>query len=271
MVVPVILSEFFEASTGAEYCIGITQKLMLVLRMLRNHFRIPTASHIFEHLAMVTRIMRTPKSLPGCIIECGCWKGGSAANLSLVAKLCGRMLNVFDSFSGLPSVPPNEIHVYTKGDYCGSLHEVQQNIRRYGALDCCRLHEGFFDVTLPAFHEPAILIFLDVDLTISLKTCLEYLWTQLHEDCYLFTHEARDREIVDVFFDCDWWRRTLRTDPPGLIGAGTGLGLIPFPGGFKSSLAYTVKESSSLNGSRVRSQQALMEESLPPWGCTRRS
>jgi hypothetical protein len=267
IVAPVILSEFFEGSTGAEYEIGFTQKLVLVLRFVWNYFRVRTASHVFEHVAMATRIMRTPKSLPGCIIECGCWKGGSAANLSLVAKLCGRTLNVFDSFAGLPSVPANEIHTYTAGEYCGALPEVQGNILRCGALDCCRLHEGFFDATLPAFHEPAILIFVDVDLTISLKSCLKYLWPQLSEGCYFFTHEARDREIIEVFFDRDWWRQTFRTEPPGLIGAGTGLGLIPFPGGFISSLAYTVKESSRLSGSRASSQQALTEPSLPVSGC----
>ncbi len=107
---------------------------------LSHHYRL----HIFEHLAMGTRIMRAPKGLPGCIIECGCCKGGSSANLSLVAKLCGRTLNIFDSFCGLPSVPTNEIHKYTKRDFCGSLQEVQENIRRWGALDWCRLQEGFF-------------------------------------------------------------------------------------------------------------------------------
>ena len=167
LVAPMMLSEFFEGSTGAEYGVEFIQKLVLVLRMAWNHFRVPTASHIFEHLAMATRIMRTPKTVPGCIIECGCWKGGSAANLSLVAKLCGRTLNIFDSFSGLPPTPPDEIHTYAEGEYCGSLREVQANIRRCGALGCCRLHEGFFDATLPAFHEPAIFIFLDVDLTLS--------------------------------------------------------------------------------------------------------
>src|SRR5260370_27562540 len=114
-----MLSEFFEGSTGGEYGIGFGKKLMLVWRMAWNHFRIPTASHIFEHLAMATRIMRTPKSVSGCIIECGCWKGGSSANLSLVAKLCGRTLNVFDSFSGRPAVPPDEIHVYAVRDHYG--------------------------------------------------------------------------------------------------------------------------------------------------------
>jgi hypothetical protein len=251
MVAPVILSEFFDASTGAEYGIGFTRKVILVWRMALNRFRISTASHIFEHLAMAAQIMRTPKTLPGSIIECGCWKGGSAANLSLVAKVCGRTLNVFDSFSGLPSVPTDEIHVYAKGDYCGSLSEVRENIRRFGALDQCQLHEGFFDSTLSEFHEPVILIFLDVDLTISLKTCLEYLWPNLNEGGYLFTHEARDREVVDVFFDRKWWRSTLGTEPPGLIGAGNGLGLIPLPGGFQSDLAYTVKQPNSLGEARA--------------------
>ncbi len=65
------------------------------------------------------------------------------------------------------------------------------------------------------------------------------------------THEARDREIIEVFFDRDWWRLTFETEPHGLIGAGTGLGPISCSGGFKGNLGYTLKESGCLDGSHA--------------------
>ena len=40
----------------------------------------------------------------GVIVECGCYRGGSSAKLSIISKLLGRKLIIFDSFEGLPAV-----------------------------------------------------------------------------------------------------------------------------------------------------------------------
>ena len=67
--------------------------------MARNYRRI---TRVIEQLIMATQILRSPKTVEGCVVEYGSFKGGSAANLSLVCALCGRQLEVFDSFAGLP-------------------------------------------------------------------------------------------------------------------------------------------------------------------------
>jgi O-methyltransferase len=69
----------------------------------------------------------TPADMPGDIVECGTWKGGSAVNLSLVRKTIRRKLRIYDSFEGLP---PGELHHrqakhYREGEYCGALGEVK--------------------------------------------------------------------------------------------------------------------------------------------------
>src|SRR5215203_1739797 len=101
---PVILGEYLKDETGREYGIGLGAKAILALRMLRNNWRIPTLSQFPEHITMATKIMRIPRSTSGCVVECGCYAGGSTANLSLVCSLTGRQLEVFDSFEGLPSM-----------------------------------------------------------------------------------------------------------------------------------------------------------------------
>jgi hypothetical protein len=73
---------------------------------------------------------------------------------------------VFDSFAGLPEpaedeklhmVPSiNNISTFEKGDWCGTIEVVTENIRRYGNLSVCRFHEGYFDQTLPHFGEPVV-------------------------------------------------------------------------------------------------------------------
>jgi O-methyltransferase len=249
--VPVILAEYFQPETGRDYGIGFFTKIKLALRMRRNYGKIITGSRVIEHLLMATQIMRVPKSVEGCVVECGSFKGGSATNLSLVCALCDRQMEIFDSFAGLPEpsavdlehklVSLGQVHTYAKGAWKGALEEVKGNITRYGSVERCNFNVGYFDATLPSFHKKLIFAFLDVDLRDSLETCLNYLWPQLQDGCYIFTHEAPHMEIASVFFSELWWESHARSKAPGLVGAGTGLGLLPATGGFRSDLGYTVK------------------------------
>ncbi len=248
---PAFLAEYFDAKTGREYGVGFWQKWILLWRMIRNKKKIQTASDFLEHITIATQILNIPKSIEGCVVECGCFKGGSTANLSLVCQLCNRSLEVFDSFSGLPepdeadrvhsSMDRNKVDVYKKGAYCGSLEEVKGNISQYGAIEVCQLRVGYFQDTLPHFKKKSVLMFLDVDLRASLETCVIHLWPLLAEGGYLFTHEAQQMEIASLFFDREWWQQKLHTGPPGLVGAGCGIGLLPRKGAYKSCLGYAVK------------------------------
>src|SRR6266849_4382247 len=104
---PILLSEYFDSETGKEYGVGLWAKLRLAFRMAGNRKKVVTGSHYLEHLLMATEILKVPKSLEGCVVECGSFKGGSATNLSLVCALCSRQLEIFDSFQGLPE--PSEL------------------------------------------------------------------------------------------------------------------------------------------------------------------
>jgi hypothetical protein len=248
---PILLAEFLDRETGKEYGVSFFSKIKLAYRMARNRRRLTTASHFLEHLMMATEILKVPKSIPGSVVECGTFKGGSATNLSLVCELCDRHLEIFDSFEGLPEPTDGDrehkllgtqtIHSYGQGAYRGSLPEVRRNIAAYGAIAVCEFHPGYFDESLPNFASRSVLVFADVDLTSSLETCLKYLWPLLQEGCCFFTHEAQHLEISALFFDQSWWRSNLDCPAPGLIGAGTGIGLLPESGGYRSNLAYTIK------------------------------
>ncbi|MBI1335782.1 MAG: hypothetical protein GC164_02340 [Phycisphaera sp.] len=248
---PAILGEFFDGSTGRAYGLTLSRKVLLVWTFLRNTKRVTTASHFLEHLVMATRLLRVPPEVKGCVVECGCYQGGSTTNLSILCEITGRPLHVFDSFKGLPApseadrshaLPgPEEEHVYEEGGWAASLETVKRNIAAHGKLEVCTFHEGFFDATLPGFGEPCVLAFVDVDLVSSLQTCLKNLWLTLVEGSCLFTHEAHHHEIALAFFDRAWWRENLKCEPPGLVGAGCGLGLQPKAGGYGSAIGYAVK------------------------------
>lgn len=248
---PVILAEYFDSETGKEYGIGFWKKLRLAIRMKRNHGRITTGSYVIEHLIMATEIMKVPKALEGCVVECGTFKGGSATNLSLVCELCNRSIEIFDSFQGLPEpseadrehvlVGAGQIHTYNAGAWKGTLDEVKKNITDHGKIGLCRFNVGYFSETMPTFQKKVVFAFLDVDLRGSLEPCIKTLWPLLQDGSYIFTHEAPHTEISSFFFSDDWWTLNVGCKPPGLTGAGNGLGLLPAPGGYRSDLGYTVK------------------------------
>jgi O-methyltransferase len=248
---PLIIGPLLNPATGRENGVGLVAKLRLIARMVANTRRIPVLSHVFEHFAIAKEILNVPRSVEGCVVECGTYAGGSTANLSLVCSLVGRDLEVFDSFEGLPAPDAREeLEVlggggdrYHEGQFSASLQQVRENVARWGDIDVCRFHVGFFDDTLPAFDRACVAAFIDVDLRGSAETCLRYLWPLLAPGGRFWTHEAQELHMAALFFDEPWWRHTLNVPAPGLAGAGNGLGLLPGPGGFVSELGYTIKRA----------------------------
>jgi O-methyltransferase len=224
------ISIFFilnSASVHPSYRMNVLRKFVLGVRMFLNTVRIRTGTSYKTHLAMALKILETPPEVVGDVIECGTWKGGSAANLSLVCRIVGRRLRIFDSFEGLPAgeAGDREARFYSSGDYCGALEEVRGNISRHGAIDSCEFVKGWFKDTLPQLGAPVLLAFLDVDLEASLDTCVRYIWPHLVDEGYIFIDECVGVDYCALFFSERYWQTYFSRTPPGMIGAGTGLPL----------------------------------------------
>jgi hypothetical protein len=209
------------------YRMTFLRKLGLGLRMFWNRHRIQTGTSFKSHLAMALKILETAPDVQGDVLECGTWKGGSAANLSLVCRITGRTLRIYDSFQGLPAGPPGDRQAsnYEPGSYRGTLDEVRANIARYGAIECCEFIPGWFEDTLPGLDRPVVLAFLDVDLEASLDVCVRSIWPRLVEKGYVFIDEFLSLDYCSLFFSERYWREHFGATPPGLIGAGLGLAL----------------------------------------------
>jgi O-methyltransferase len=172
-------------------------------------------------------ILSLPKSVNGCIVEAGCYKGGSTAKFSMAANLAGRSLVVFDSFRGIP--PNDEQHGHTifgtnaefpEGDWCGSLNEVKQTIRKFGSIECCEFVDGWFEDTMPSFRRTVAAIYLDVDLADSTRTCLKYLHPQLVPGGAIYSQDGHLPLVLEVFDDPTLWREVLHAEKPAIDGFG---------------------------------------------------
>lgn len=238
-----------DRAVGAEYGVGRLAKARLLLQFVRNAFAVDTLTSLAENVELAAAILRLPRSAHGDVVECGCFKGGSTVNLSLVCALVGRRLVVFDSFQGLPDPKDYDqahaashtahIDIYFRGRFAAGRDEVELNLRSYGRGDVCDLVPGFFADTLPGRDGAVALAFLDVDLIDSLKECLRGIWPRLDAGGRLYVHEARNLAFVAVFFDAGWWDEALGCAAPGLVGAGAGLPL-SISG---SNLGYTQRGS----------------------------
>lgn len=230
-----LTSPFFGAATGRQHGIGFLTKVGILRRFLYNAHRIKGASNWKEHLLMATELLNTPADVDGAVVECGSFDGLSAANISIVCKLCRRRLYVCDSFEGLPEpragegltlIPHRSQHYeFRKGQYLGTLETVRSNILRFGELEVCEFVSGYFDATLPGFQASIVLVFEDADLRSSVETCLKHLWGKLRNGGIFFCHEPWSRQVVELFYDRGWWRENFNCDPPGFYGSGTGVPL----------------------------------------------
>ena len=209
------------------YELGRLRRLALARRMHANARRIQTYTSYKAHLAMAVKLLEMPPEVEGDVVECGCFRGGSTANLSLACELVGRRLIVYDSFEGLP--PPRTGDRYagpeTEGYLAASLEEVRENVRSHGAIECCEFRKGWFEDTLPTHASPIVLCFLDVDYEASLRECVLCLWNHLTPRGYLFIDEYVLLDYCALFWSERFWRRHFERVPPGLIGAGSGIGL----------------------------------------------
>ena len=163
----------------------------------------------------------------GCIVEAGCFKGGSTCKLSILAQMTGRKLYVFDSFRGIPTNSEQhklnifgEKAAFPAQSYEGSLEEVSTNLETFGELSVCELMKGWFEETMPSFHQPVAVAFIDVDLADSTRSCLRYLYPLLMPGGIIFSHDGHLPLCIEVLSDRSLWAELTEDLPPKIKGLG---------------------------------------------------
>ena len=148
---------------------------------------------------------------PGCVIECGVWKGGSSAGM---AEILGpdREYFLFDSYQGHVNPKPIDgpAAFAWQADKSGpwyfdnavvGIEEADGAMRKSGAKSY-HLVKGFFEATLANFKPPGPVAVLrvDCDWHASTMTCLRALFPYVAEDGIL---------IADGYPDWDGYARAI--------------------------------------------------------------
>lgn len=219
----------------------LAARLMLVCKFYKISYYVDCPHTEHELLKIARRIFdlgaqdgsvnaadaMTEHAVPGVIVEAGAFHGGSTAKLSLVARLANRELHVFDSFEGMPanaeaggkSIYGREHH-FPKGSHAVPLEEVKNNVARYGDPARTHFHKGFFDKTMPKFHEEVAAACVNVDLAQSTRDCLKYLWPLTSPGGIVFSQDAHFPWIIELLNDDAFWMKDLGVERPAMEGLG---------------------------------------------------
>ncbi len=105
---------------------------------------------------------------PGCFVEVGVYKGGSAWHLSWLAQMQHRELYLYDTFDGIPYCDPH-LDPHKNGDF-GDTNEFEVRHR----LPTANVVRGIFPDSAVAMP-PIAFVHLDCDQYRSYRDSLEFL------------------------------------------------------------------------------------------------
>jgi O-methyltransferase len=171
-----IAGMFFRLFTKIKY-----PKYFLIYRSFKNFTMIPATIYI-QNLRLVNKF----KSVDGCVVECGTWRGGMVGG---IAKLLGdREYFLFDSFEGLPEAKSidGESALAWQNDKTHSQYldnckaEISFAKEAMALSGAKRYHitKGWFSDTLPLFDrsKKISILRLDGDWYESTMDCLNNLY-----------------------------------------------------------------------------------------------
>jgi O-methyltransferase len=153
-----------------------------VYRLLKEFTMVPELVYCYN-LSLAERV----KNIPGCVIECGVWRGGMCAGLHTVLGPQRRYF-LFDSFEGLPPAQaidgPAAIRWQQDTtspfyyDNCSASQDFARRAMEAVGAKQYELKPGFFDISLPNFMPPEPIAFLrlDADWYKPTMECLDWLF-----------------------------------------------------------------------------------------------
>ncbi|QWC85350.1 TylF/MycF family methyltransferase [Nocardioidaceae bacterium] len=204
--------------------------------LLRARPRTMTSWPKLQALVLAVRYVHEHR-IPGDIVECGVWRGGSmqAAALTLLQLGEHRHLHLFDTFEGMP--PPGEHDVRHDGTHAqGLLDAADRDAAVWAVADLADVKEAMAEIEWPAshvsYHEGR------VEDTIPARAPEQIAILRLDTDWYSSTrHELThlyDRLVpggVLIIDDYGHWEGSRRATEEFLAETGAQLLLVPISTG----------------------------------------
>jgi hypothetical protein len=186
-------------------------------------YTMTSAERIYAAIEATRHVVRS--GIPGAIVECGVWRGGSTMAMAMTLLDMGvtdRRLYLYDTFAGMSAPTKEDVRHdgmssrarFERGvldqntnDWCRSpLDEVTRNLARTGyPMEMVRLVPGKVEDTIPdTLPGDIALLRLDTDFYASTRHELIHLYPQLHVGGVLIVDDygywQGARQAVDEYF-----------------------------------------------------------------------
>ncbi len=178
---------------------------MRLHRRLRDEYTVLFPLRARSLFRLARRVER--EGIPGALVDCGTWNGGSTALMSAGAPT--REVWAFDSFEGLPTPDerdlgraPTEadVEAYT-GHFAGSEEKLREAVALAGGSERLHVRKGWFADTLrPAVDEvgPIAVLHCDGDWYDSVTDVLESFYPSVADGGYVVVD---DYQMLPGAFD----------------------------------------------------------------------
>lgn len=185
------------------------KKLHVLKRFLAIDWNVGHA-HKPSEIAEVCRELAERPARPGeCLVEAGCWQGGSSAKFSVVCRLLGYRLRVYDSFQGVePMTEDEKKDSYDfSGEYAAPEDLVRRHIEEFGEPGVCSLHAGWFADTLAVtpIPDPVRVAYIDCDVAKGTHEALEGIVPALSDDGVVFSQDFHIRPVRQLLENSATW------------------------------------------------------------------
>ncbi len=231
------------------------RRLRVGFRGIYRKYRASTMIHeamYVDNLELCAKLGATP----GCVVECGVWRGGMIAGMAEVLG-ADRQYFLFDSFEGLPLAREDldgasavawqsNSKSPTYYDNCTAAQEEAAAAMKLSGATSFSLVKGWFKETLPDFTPPCdiAVLRLDGDWYDSTRVCLENLYPHVAPGGIV---------IVDDYYKWDGCARAVNEFVSGLASVNA----VPRIRQFHDLVAYLIKPAaarSATNGLLRKSQ-----------------
>lgn len=179
--------------------LGLRERIRLLCRLLRIDWRVLHGHKPCEITPLLLELMNRPRRDKEVFIEAGCWNGGSTSKFSIVCKIFGYDLHVYDSFQGVQEW--GFLYAATEAD-------VRRNVEQYGEPSVCKFHPGWFKDTLlnQPMSLPVRMVYIDCDVPDGTKEVLSGVLPSLAEDGAIYTQDYHLRKVRDILDAPQTWR-----------------------------------------------------------------
>jgi len=196
--------------------LSVRERLTLILRFLKIDVNLQNGHQPCE-IAAIAGTLFLRRGFPGEImVEAGCWQGGSSAKFSIMCKMLGYELHVFDSFQGVEETEPDETGFDFSGLYAADKDLVFDNITRFGEIAACRMVPGWFADTLaaqPIRSSVVGSVYIDCDLAKGTFEVLQGVLPALASDGIIFTQDYHIPPVKRLLHDPETWQKLNRPFP----------------------------------------------------------